>query len=277
MSRLPCQCQVCCNRFDLPGKQLDSNKCLNHKITSPKLRNTQYIPEPIGDKYRSVPSDFFGGPKFKTIIEESPEKITKDAVIVATKVGEIIYFGMMTKGPEKARKACEIRPFEGIFPSGTVFTVKDHSYYIHVRWFHTKKVKVIVHDLMYFGLPQRLSNSAIGSGAPSDVFPLDDVLIPFDWQNISTGMNRDNYMTIEIVPNKSVKGSSSSSSSSRGGNNMDIDGNTGDNPEWVKIKFCKYLYSKHAESAVNVQDCDLYGRVFSTVGEQTQNQMIADL
>lgn len=194
---------------------------------------------------------------------------------MATKVGEIIYFGMMTKGPEKARKACEIRPFEGIFPLGTVFTVKDHSYYIHVRWFHTKMVKVVVHNLKYFGLPRRLSNSAIGSGAPSDVFPLDDILIPFDWQNISTGMNRDNYMTIEILPKKSVKSSSSSSSS--GGNSMDSDGNTGDYLEWVKIKFCKYLDSKHAESTVNVQDGNLYGRVFSTVGEQTQNQMIADL
>lgn len=154
--------------------------------------------------------------KAKTITEESSAKISKTSIIVATKVGVTIYFGVMTRGPEKAKKACEIRPFTGISPDGTVFTVKDHSYYIHVRWFCTRIEKVGVHLLKQFSLQQRLSvgAGAGGSGAPSDVFPLDNVLIPFDWQNISAGMNRDNYMYIECVPKKMSKGSNSSNSSS---------------------------------------------------------------
>ena len=140
-------------------------------------------------------------PKAKTITEESSAKISKTSIIVATKVGDTIYFGVMTRGPEKAKKPCEIRLFTGISPDGTVFTVKDHSYYIHVRWFCTRTERVGVHLLKQFSLQQRLSvgAGAGGSGAPSDVFPLDNVLIPFDWQNTSTGMNCDNYMYIESV------------------------------------------------------------------------------
>ena len=205
------------------NKQNVLNKCLNYQITSPKLRNTQYIPEPVGDKYRNIPSDFFGGPKAKTITEESSAKISKTSIIVATKVGDTNYFGVMTRGPEKAKKACEIRPFTGIFPDGTVLKVKDHSYYIHVRWFCTRIERVGVHLVKQFSFQQRLSvgagAGAGGSGAPSDVFPLDNVLIPFDWQNTSTGMNCDNYMYIESVSKKisSNNNSSSSSSSSSGG------------------------------------------------------------
>ena len=124
------------------NKQNELDKCSNYQITSPKLRSTQYIPELVGDKYRNIPSDFFGGPKAKTITEESSAKISKTSIIVATKVGDTIYFGVMTRGPENAKKACEIRPFTGISPDGTVFTVKDHSYYTHVRWFCTRFKKV---------------------------------------------------------------------------------------------------------------------------------------
>ena len=56
---------------------------------------------------------------------------------------------------------------------------------------------------------------------------------------------------------------------------MDTDVNNEDDLEWVKINFCKLLENKHGSSPYSVQDDDLYGRIFSTVGEETQNQMIA--
>ena len=53
--------------------------------------------------------------------------------------------------------------------------------------------------------------------------------------------------------------------------------NNEDDLEWMKIKFCKQLENKHESSTFSVQDDDLYGRIFSTVGDETLSQMIDNL
>ena len=62
-----------------------------------------------------------------------------------------------------------------------------------------------------------------------------------------------------------------------GCSSMDTDVNNEDDLEWVKIKFCKQLENKHESSPFSVQDDDLYGRIFSTVGDETLSQMIDNL